>query len=62
MIALPPALAGQIGSSGFKVAMFFLALIVAAIVWASVSRVDMIVTAQGKLITTRPNLFLISRY
>jgi len=32
------------------------ALIAAAIVWASVSRVDMIVTAQGKLITTRPNL------
>jgi HlyD family secretion protein len=31
-------------------------LILAAIVWASVSHVDMIVTAQGKLITTRPNL------
>lgn len=33
-----------------------LALIVAAITWASVSQVDMIVTAQGKLITMRPNL------
>jgi hemolysin D len=33
-----------------------LALIVAAVTWASVSHVDMIVTAQGKLITTRPNL------
>jgi HlyD family secretion protein len=32
------------------------ALIFAAVAWASVSRVDMIVTAQGKLITTRPNL------
>ncbi|PJG51880.1 HlyD family type I secretion periplasmic adaptor subunit [Bradyrhizobium forestalis] len=32
------------------------ALIVAAIIFASVSRVDMIVTAQGRLITTRPNL------
>jgi HlyD family secretion protein len=32
------------------------ALIVAAVTWASVSHVDMIVTAQGKLITTRPNL------
>lgn len=32
------------------------ALIVAAIVFACVSRVDMIVTAQGKLITTHPNL------
>jgi HlyD family secretion protein len=32
------------------------ALIVAAISFACVSRVDMIVTAQGKLITTRPNL------
>jgi hemolysin D len=31
-------------------------LIVAAVTWASVSHVDMIVTAQGKLITTRPNL------
>ncbi|SFO57908.1 HlyD family secretion protein [Bradyrhizobium sp. Ghvi] len=31
-------------------------LIVAAITFACVSRVDMIVTAQGKLITTRPNL------
>jgi HlyD family secretion protein len=32
------------------------ALILAAVGWASVSQVDMIVTAQGKLITTRPNL------
>lgn len=32
------------------------ALIVAAIAFACVSRVDMIVTAQGRLITTRPNL------
>lgn len=32
------------------------ALIVAAVTWASVSHVDMIVTAQGKLITTRPNI------
>jgi hemolysin D len=32
------------------------ALIVVAVVWTSVSHVDMIVTAQGKLITTRPNL------
>lgn len=32
------------------------ALIFAAVAWASVSHVDMIVTAQGKLITTRPNL------
>ncbi|RXG91458.1 HlyD family type I secretion periplasmic adaptor subunit [Bradyrhizobium vignae] len=32
------------------------AVIAAAVTWASVSRVDMIVTAQGKLITTRPNL------
>src|SRR3984893_11170182 len=32
------------------------ALILAAVTWASVSHVDMIVTAQGKLITTRPNL------
>jgi hemolysin D len=31
-------------------------LIVAAVTWASVSHVDMIVTAQGKLTTTRPNL------
>lgn len=31
------------------------ALIFAATVWATVSHVDMIVTAQGKLITTRPN-------
>lgn len=34
------------------------ALIAVAVVWASVSRVDMIVTAQGKLITTRPNLVI----
>lgn len=33
-----------------------LALIVVAVAWATLSRVDMIVTAQGKLITTRPNL------
>lgn len=33
-----------------------LALIAVAVTWASVSQVDMIVTAQGKLITTRPNL------
>ena len=33
-----------------------LALILAAVTWASVSQVDMIVTAQGKLITMRPNL------
>ncbi|WP_122402110.1 HlyD family type I secretion periplasmic adaptor subunit [Bradyrhizobium vignae] len=32
------------------------ALIAAAVIWASVSQVDMIVTAQGKLITTHPNL------
>jgi HlyD family secretion protein len=32
------------------------ALILVAVAWASVSQVDMIVTAQGKLITTRPNL------
>lgn len=32
------------------------ALIGVAVTWASVSQVDMIVTAQGKLITTRPNL------
>ncbi|WP_247403794.1 MULTISPECIES: HlyD family type I secretion periplasmic adaptor subunit [unclassified Bradyrhizobium] len=32
------------------------ALIAAAVTFACVSRVDMIVTAQGKLITTRPNL------
>jgi HlyD family secretion protein len=33
-----------------------LALIIAAVTWASVSQVDMIVTAHGKLITMRPNL------
>jgi len=33
-----------------------LALIVTAVTWASVSQVDMIVTAQGKLVTLRPNL------
>ena len=33
-----------------------LALIVVAVTWASVSQVDMIVTAQGKLVTMRPNL------
>jgi hemolysin D len=33
-------------------------LILAAVTWASVSHVDMIVTAQGKLITTRPNLVI----
>jgi HlyD family secretion protein len=32
------------------------ALILAATLWATVSHVDMIVTAQGKLITTRPNM------
>jgi hemolysin D len=32
------------------------ALIAVAVTWASVSQVDMIVTAPGKLITTRPNL------
>src|SRR4051794_1474151 len=32
------------------------ALILAAVGWAAGSRVDMIVTAQGKLITTKPNL------
>jgi hypothetical protein len=32
------------------------ALIAAAVIWASLSTVDEIVTAQGKLITTRPNL------
>lgn len=32
------------------------ALIAAAVTWASLSTVDEIVTAQGKLITTRPNL------
>jgi HlyD family secretion protein len=32
------------------------ALIAIAVAWASLSQVDMIVTAQGKLITTRPNL------
>jgi hemolysin D len=31
-------------------------VIAAAVVFACISRVDMIVTAQGKLITTRPNL------
>ncbi|TMJ82197.1 MAG: HlyD family type I secretion periplasmic adaptor subunit, partial [Alphaproteobacteria bacterium] len=31
-------------------------LIVAAVVWASLSKVDEIVTAQGKLTTTEPNL------
>ncbi|OJV02035.1 MAG: hemolysin secretion protein D [Nitrobacter sp. 62-23] len=31
-------------------------LIFAATVWATVSHVDMIVTAQGRLITTRPNM------
>jgi len=31
-------------------------LIVAAVVWASLSKVDEIVTAQGKLTTTQPNL------
>jgi HlyD family secretion protein len=34
------------------------ALIVAAVVWASVSRVDTIVTAQGKLIAISPNVVL----
>ncbi|MDE5452789.1 HlyD family type I secretion periplasmic adaptor subunit [Bradyrhizobium sp. CSA112] len=33
-----------------------LALIIAAVTWATVSQVDMIVTAQGKLVTMRPNL------
>ncbi|MCK1741532.1 HlyD family type I secretion periplasmic adaptor subunit [Bradyrhizobium sp. 139] len=33
-----------------------LALIAFAVTWASVSQVEMIVTAQGKLATTRPNL------
>lgn len=33
-----------------------LALIVSALVWASISKVDMIVVAQGKLITTHPNI------
>jgi HlyD family secretion protein len=32
------------------------ALIAAAVAWASLSTIDKIVTAQGKLITTRPNL------
>src|SRR5436189_1554054 len=32
------------------------ALILGAVGWAAGSQVDMIVTAQGKLITTRPNL------
>jgi HlyD family secretion protein len=31
-------------------------LIIVAVTWASLSTVDQIVTAQGKLITTRPNL------
>ncbi|WP_040771767.1 HlyD family type I secretion periplasmic adaptor subunit [Rhodopseudomonas sp. B29] len=35
-----------------------LALILTAILWASFSRVDTVVTAQGKLITTHPNLVL----
>ena len=35
---------------------FLLALIATAIAWASVSQVDMIVTAQGKLVTLKPNL------
>src|SRR3954454_3272930 len=33
-----------------------LALIAFGVTWASVSQVEMIVTAQGKLTTTRPNL------
>jgi HlyD family secretion protein len=33
-----------------------LALIIVAVVWASVSTVDSVVTGQGKLITTSPNL------
>ena len=33
-----------------------IALIVATVVWAAVSSVDRIVVAQGKLVTTRPNL------
>ncbi|WP_244442999.1 HlyD family type I secretion periplasmic adaptor subunit [Bradyrhizobium sp. Ai1a-2] len=33
-----------------------LALILTAIGWASGSQIDMIVTAQGKLVTTRPNI------
>ncbi|RFB76730.1 HlyD family type I secretion periplasmic adaptor subunit [Methylovirgula sp. 4M-Z18] len=33
-----------------------LALIVAAVIWATWAQIDMIVTAQGKLVTTRPNL------
>ncbi|MEY9361546.1 hemolysin D [Bradyrhizobium yuanmingense] len=33
-----------------------IALIAFAVIWASVSQVEMIVTAQGKLTTTRPNL------
>lgn len=35
---------------------FLLALIATAIAWASISQVDMIVTAQGKLVTLQPNL------
>src|SRR6476660_7751475 len=31
-------------------------LIAVAVTWASISQVDMIVTASGKLTTTRPNL------
>lgn len=34
------------------------ALIVAAVAWATVSRVDMIVTAQGKLIALSPNMVI----
>jgi hemolysin D len=34
------------------------ALIAAAIIWSSVSHVDMIVTAQGKLIATSPNVVI----
>ncbi len=34
------------------------ALILAAVLWASLSKVDMIVSAQGKLTTTQPNLVL----
>jgi HlyD family secretion protein len=33
-----------------------LALIATAVTWASVSQVDMVVTAQGKLVTLQPNL------
>lgn len=35
-----------------------IAIIVAAVIWASVSSVDEIVVAPGKLITTRPNLIV----